>query len=275
MKLLAFQMVNLKKYRAAIKQFGLILTFCFALAIAPTAIVSCGTPKSQVTKIEGREIGVTDKLGEVAAVENYIKPYRENIEKDLSTVLAYAPETLDKSKGEWQTAIGNMMADAAMDFGNRVFTKRENKKIDISLLNFGGIRSIVPKGNITTRTAFEIMPFENSLVVAELKAEQIQEMIDYIISERKAHPVSGLAFTIGADSKAKNIMIGGKPIDQNRNYYVVTSDYLIGGGDNMVFFKKSVKNYDIDYKLRNVLIDYFKEVDTIRVATDVRISKEP
>jgi 2',3'-cyclic-nucleotide 2'-phosphodiesterase (5'-nucleotidase family) len=37
------------------------------------------------------------------------------------------------------------------------------------LLNNGGIRAILPLGNVTTRTAFQIMPFENTMVVIALK----------------------------------------------------------------------------------------------------------
>ncbi len=257
-------MVKLKKYRGAIKQFVLFLTFLTAL--------SCGPKKYGVTKISGSEIGVTDKAQTDAAIDAFIKPYRDNIDKDMNVVLAYAPQTLDKS-GQWQCPIGNLMADVTLDFGNRVFEKRENKKIDMCLLNFGGIRSIIPKGNVTTRTAFEIMPFENSLIVAELKAEQIQEITDYIIADKKAHPIAGLTFII-SQGKAKDIAIGGKPLEDNKIYYVVTSDYLINGGDKMDFFKKSLKNYDLDYKLRNVLIDYFREADTIRAMHDVRIRVE-
>ncbi|HLA55056.1 MAG TPA: 5'-nucleotidase [Flavobacterium sp.] len=257
-------MVNLKKYHAALKQFVLFLTFLLAFG--------CGTPKYHVTKIEGKEIGVTDKNTEVPAIEAFIKPYRDNIDKDMNVVLAYAPETLDKS-GEWQCAIGNVMADATLDLSNRVFLKRENKKIDMCLLNFGGIRSIIPKGNITTRTAFEIMPFENSVIVTELKGEEILEMISYIITEKKAHPISGLAFKIGTDKIAEDIRINGQAFDPYRTYLVVTSDYLVNGGDNMNFFRKSLHNYDLDYKLRNVLIDYFREKDTIKAPTDIRISK--
>jgi len=100
------------------------------------------------------------------------------------------------------------------------------------------------------------------------------ELINYIISEKKPHPLSGLTFTIGKDNVAKDIVIQGKPFDVRKFYEVVTSDYLINGGDNMVFFKKAVTLYDLDYKLRNILIDYFKEVDTIPVINDVRIRKE-
>jgi 2',3'-cyclic-nucleotide 2'-phosphodiesterase (5'-nucleotidase family) len=258
-------MVNLKKYPAALKQFVLFLTFLLTFG--------CGTPKYHVTKIEGKEIGVTDKSAAAPAIEAFIKPYRDNIDKDMNVVLAYAPETLDKT-GEWQCAIGNMMADASLELSNRVFLKRESKNIDMCLLNYGGIRSIIPKGNVTTRTAFEIMPFENSVIVAELKGEQILEIVNYIISEKKAHPIAGLTFTIAKDKTPKNIIVNEKALENDKTYYVVTSDYLINGGDNMNFFKKSLHNYDLDYKLRNVLIDYFKEKDTIAAPKDIRISKE-
>lgn len=258
-------MVNLKKYPRAVKQFGLFLTFLL--------LVSCGPKNYRVTRIEGKEIGITGNAGSDQNIEDVIKPYRDNIDKDMNVVLAYAPQTLDKS-GQWQCTIGNLMADVALDSGNRVFQKRESKTIDICLLNFGGIRSIIPQGNVTTRTAFEVMPFENRLVVAELKGEQIVEIVNYIIAEKKAHPLAGLTFTITKDNAANDIAVNGKPLDLGKTYFVVTSDYLINGGDKMDFFKKAVDTYDLDYKLRNVLIDYFKEVDTLPIVTDVRIKQE-
>ncbi len=258
-------MVNLKNYNVVVKKFVLFLTFLF--------LFSCQQQKEYVTKIEGKKIPITDKSSQSVPIESYIKPFRDNIEKDLSAVLAYAPVTLDKS-GEWQSTFGNLFADVAKEKGNLVFHKRENKSIDFVLLNNGGIRSILPKGNVTTRTAYEIMPFENSLVVVALKGEQVQEMVDYFINERKPHPISGITFTITPDKKAKNILINNQPLSKEVMYFVATNDYLANGGDNMAFFKKGVARYDLDYKLRNVLIDYFKEVDTIPVVNDIRITKE-
>jgi len=142
-------MVNLKNYNVGIKYFVLFLTFA--------GVVSCSQQKLYVSKIEGREIGITDKAGSKTEIENFIKPYRENIDKDLNTVLAYAPETIDKS-GLWQTPMGDMFANAVMLRGNPVFQRREGQSIDIVMLNHGGIRTIIPKGDVTTRTAFEIMP---------------------------------------------------------------------------------------------------------------------
>ncbi|MEN9981797.1 MAG: hypothetical protein RL542_1584, partial [Bacteroidota bacterium] len=189
-------------------------------------------------------------------------------------VLAYSPETLDKSGSTWQSPLGNLLADVTLQAGNKVFQLREKKSVDICLLNSGGIRSILPKGNVTARTAFEIMPFENSLVVISLKGEQIQELVDYFIATKKAHPIAGITFTIQKNNSAKNIVIQGKPIDLAAIYNVATNDYLANGGDNMNFFKKGIQKYDLEYKLRNILIDYFKEVDTIPVIKDIRITEE-
>lgn len=259
-------MVNLKKSNFLSHHFVLFLTFIF--------FISCGEKKLFVNKVEGKQIAITNTIPEVSQIDNFIKPYREKIDKDMDEVLAFAPETLEKSKGEWQTNIGNLQADITLASANKIFKLRENKSVDICLLNNGGIRSIISKGNVTTRTAYELMPFENSLVVVALKGEQIIEMIDYIIKEKKPHPLAGLTFVIGTDNIAKNILIQGKPIAVEQIYFVATNDYLYNGGDSMNFFKKGVQVYDLDYKLRNVWIDYFKEVDTIPVIKDVRIRKE-
>jgi 2',3'-cyclic-nucleotide 2'-phosphodiesterase (5'-nucleotidase family) len=259
-------MVNLKKYNDVLKLFVIFLTFFF--------IISCSTQSYTVTKIEGKRIPITEKENQNTTVESFIKPYREHINKDLDKILAYNPETLDKNGGEWQTNIGNLMSDVTLLKGNEVFNKKENKNIDICLLNYGGIRSILPKGNITSRNAFEIMPFENSLVVIALKGEQIQEITSFIIADKKPHPLSGLTFTIDKNKQAKNILIHGKPLEKDTIYYVATNDYLANGGNNMEFFKKGVQKFDLDYKLRNILIDYFIDVDTISVKKDLRIITE-
>ena len=259
-------MVNLKNNNGVLKLFVIFLTLFL--------VASCGKQNYQVSKIEGKRITITDKEKQDSQIENYIKPYREHINQDLDSVLAYCPVTLDKSTGKWQTTIGNLMADVTLQRGNTVFMAREKKSIDLCILNHGGIRSILPKGNVTSRTAFEIMPFENSLVVIALKGEQILELVDYFIATKKPHPLSGITFTIGKDNIAKNILVKGKPVEKATIYYVATNDYLSNGGDNMDFFKKGTQKFDLDYKLRNILIDYFKEVDTIPVINDVRISVE-
>ncbi len=225
----------------------------------------------QVTKIEGKNTEISNELPLNTSIEAFIKPYREHITKDLDSVLAYNPKTLDKSNGEWQTSIGNFMADVCFQKATNIFNKRFQKKVDVCLLNQGGIRSIIPKGNITTRTAFEVMPFENNLVVIALKGEQLLEMVNYFIKEKKPHPLAGIKIYLDPQLKVQSIVVGYSPLEVSKIYYVATSDYLSNGGDNMTFFLKNEGTFDLDYKIRNVLIDYFKEIDTLSVSTEKRI----
>ena len=118
------------------------------------------------------------------------------------------------------------------------------------------------------------MPFENSAVVVGLKQEQIIEIANYIINEKKPHPLSGMTFTISKENLPINILVQGKQLEKDKIYYVVTSDYLSNGGDNMTFFKNNVERHDLDYKLRNIMIDYFKDVDTLKFDNSIRITKE-
>ena len=261
-------LVNVKKNTISFGFFVILLTF--------NLFISCkSTTSYQTIKIEGKKIGVTNEKGENEAIATYVKPYSDNINKDLNSVLAYCPETQDKSKGTWQSNIGNLLAEITFELGNPVFQKRENKTIDVCLLNHGGIRAVIPKGDVTTRTAFEVMPFENSLIIVGLTGKEIKTLAEYIIKEKKPHPLYGMKIHIDKSTlKINKIEINNQPLDENRIYYVATSDYLANGGDNMTFFKESKIKFDMEYKLRNMMIDYFKKVDTIPNITTEKIILE-
>ncbi|MCW4468940.1 5'-nucleotidase C-terminal domain-containing protein [Flavobacterium sp. MFBS3-15] len=262
-------MIIFKKYDTSIKGFVLFLTM--------SGLIACGTSELRNSKIEGKKLPITSEYADTPEIETFIKPYRDHINKDLDSVLSYSPETLDKSKpiDKWQTAIGNLMADVTLEAADKVLFTREKRHADICLLNHGGIRAILPKGDITTRTAFEIMPFENSLVVIALKGEQIREIADYLIKEKKPHPLAGMEILLDKDATmVKDITVEGKPLEIGKIYNVATSDYLSNGGDNMEFFKRGIATYDLDYKLRNVFIDYFKSTDTIYASKSLRVITE-
>lgn len=223
-----------------------------------------------LTKIEGKTIELNSSIAANQEIENYIKPFKAHIKKDLDSVLAYSSNTYSKKDGELNTAIGNLMADAVYSQTNPVFKNRTGKNIDMVLLNYGGIRSIISKGNITARTAYELMPFENSVVVVALKGSQIDSLIHYLSITKTAHPISKLKLELDKSYKVIKATINNKQIDHNKNYYVATNDYLYNGGDQMTFFKTNDGLHELNYKIRHILIDYFKKVDTINPKIDDR-----
>ena len=143
-------------------------------------------------RIEGKRIEISDSIPSNTQIEGFIKPFSEHINKDLDSVISYAMDTYSKSDGELNTAIGNFFADATFIQSNPIFNKRTNENIDLVILNHGGIRAIISKGNITKRTAYEIMPFENSLVVAKLKGKHILDAVEYLTRSKRAHPIAKL-----------------------------------------------------------------------------------
>lgn len=236
-------------------------------------IIGCKEHSKHLIKIEGKRIEINDSIVSNPDIEAFVKPYKTHIEKDLDSVIAYAMDTYSKSDGELNTAIGNFMADAVYQQANLVFNKRTGHHVDLVLLNHGGIRSIISKGPIKTRNIYELMPFENKIVVVAIKGKQIDSMVDYLSGARRAHPISKLKLTLDKDFKPVEATIKGEPIDVNRTYYIATNDYLYNNGDNMRFFRPNDSLFNLDYKIRNALIDYLREIDTINPAIDDRFTQ--
>ena len=235
-------------------------------------VLSCDNSKKLVTT-GVQNISINKEIEAVKEIEDIIAPYKVNLDKTMNEVLSFSVDTYSKNNGDYNTAVGNMMADAVFELTSPLFRNRTGKNIDMVLLNHGGIRANLPKGNITTKTAYSLMPFENNVVVTALKGSVILEMTNYLKSFKKAHPISGLELVLNADNSYRKILVGGKSVDSEKTYYVATNDYLYKGGDRMDFFKKSDTLYDLNYKIRNVLLDYFSKNDTLNPTTDRRFIK--
>lgn len=233
---------------------------------------SCKKEAFKKTEATYKIISINDSITKNDSIEAFILPYRTHLNATLDSTLAYAPETYSKKDGELNTAIGNFMADVVLSEGNPIFKARTGKNIDGVLLNHGGIRSVISKGNISARTAFEVMPFENSIVVAALNKTQMDALVNYLKTEQTPHPIANFEIQLDQSNKIKSLFINKKPLE-NRVYYIATSDYLASGGDRMDFFKKADTIYNTDYKIRNALIDYFNKVDTISPKIDNRFTK--
>lgn len=235
-----------------------------------TFLAGCKNEPLEPANIEGQRISINDEIKPDSAIINYIKPYKEHLNTTLDSVVAYNPTTLSKTDGELNTGIGNLMADIVMAQANPVFKSRQDRNIDFVLLNHGGIRAELPKGDVTARSAYQLMPFENEIVVIEITGKKVKEMLHYLEVAKTAHPVSGIQLKADRDYKIYDAKINGEPIEDSKTYFVATSDYLQHGGDNMKFFANPVNVYPVDYKIRNAIIDFFNKTDTIKAKKDNR-----
>ena len=89
------------------------------------SLASCKFNSNYTTqRIEGKQLRISDTIPADDAIAEFIRPYKENIDREMNTVLAYTPLDLTKTDGDLNTAIGNMMADAVMELASPVFRQR-------------------------------------------------------------------------------------------------------------------------------------------------------
>ena len=255
---------------AKLPLFGVLKIKHCVIFVTMLFFASCKNAPEQLIDLTGRQIAIDSNSRAIDSIQKFIQPYHDHVENVLDSTLAYAPFTISKTDGPYNTTAGNLMADIVLSETNPIFKKRTGNNIDLVLLNHGGIRSVISKGNVTARTAYEVMPFENSVVVVELTGESLLEMVSYLTKSKRAHPVAGVQIILNKDNTLKTFTIGGSPVDMNKSYFVATSDYLVTGGDNMTFFKESLSKTETDYKIRNAMIDFFTKVDTLSPKVDLR-----
>lgn len=247
---------------------GLII-IAFAKAILITT--SCKTEDYTTQRVHASQTKIDSTIDDVAAINAFIAPFKERLDQQMNTPLSYNLKEMTKSDTPLNTRIGNMMAAIAREQGAPIFKSRTGYNVDMVLFNHGGIRAGIPAGAVTTRTAYEVMPFENEMVVAQLKPQQMKDLVAYLIDKKRAHPFDGLK--IHLKSNAAQVTLNGEPITYDRDYFILTNDYLMTGGDNMEFFTQAISSTVIDYKIRNAMIDYFTKTDTLGFTADDRFTK--
>lgn len=213
-------------------------------------LFSCTTQKPAQLSFANYRIENPVKVD--STVLAFLAPYKDSLGKAMNGVIGFSLSGLTKKQPE--SGLGNFMADAMKEMAQ----KKYNKNIDAAFVNYGGIRSYLPKGDITVGKIYELMPFDNLVVLQELNGKELQIFLNHIAS-RNGWPMSkGITFGI-KDKLAVNVLVNGKPIDDNTIYTIANSDYVANGGDNCDMLKKLPQQNKF-YILRDALIEYTKLV---------------
>lgn len=200
-------------------------------------------PKS-IHYLVNSPLTITRDLEEDSLLAGIIAPYQQQLSEQMNQVIGYAGCDMYKARPEGR--LGNFLADAGLEFGQNLF--RDSLDIElISLFNHGGLRAPINKGEILLRHLYELMPFDNQFVLIKLHANRKTELVNYL-RKSGGEPLAGFTYS---DS-----LISG-------DFWVVTSDYLADGGDNMTFFSEPLMRVDTGVLLRAYLIERVRETDTL------------
>ena len=171
-----------------------------------------------------------------------------------------------------ECTVGNLVADSFKSVSNA----------EVAIVNGGGIRSNLKKGNLTRGQIMEASPFFNNIVVKRVSGQCILDALEFGVSK---HPnsagsfpqVSGISFdidtslnsTVETDSqgqflnvkgkrKVSNVKINGEDLDLNRIYNVSLNEFVANGGDGYFMFTKYEVFYEPLYTDTDSLAYYIK-----------------
>ena len=174
-----------------------------------------------------------------------------------------------------EAAIGNLFADAM----------RAATRADAAVINGGGIRAgktYEPGSEITHGDILAELPFNNRVVVVEISGAELRRAIENGLSllpqaGGRFPQVSGIKvefdFKRTPGNRILSMQVGGMPLDGGRSYRVTVIDYLARGGDDYAMFRQAKRiTPDNDAPLlANEVVDYIKQVGTVRTGVEGRI----
>jgi 2',3'-cyclic-nucleotide 2'-phosphodiesterase (5'-nucleotidase family) len=149
------------------------------------------------------------------------------------------------------STLGNFLSDAFLEMAREKF----DREADISVMKLGGIRRpYVEPGPITRGIIFEVMPFDNLMVLVTVKGDVLKQFLDEVAADGAG--VAGFTMNI-ADKKATEILIDGKPVDAAAEYTIVYSDYNY----NNTPILQTGKLKTTGYLIRDAIEDYVRKMD--------------
>jgi len=242
-------------------------------AISPPAILLVfalfACKPLHVQKTEARHIAFTE-VGTDSATHKFIEPYKQKLDASMSEVIGHAPDALVKALPE--SNLGNFFSDAMLlKAGSLPGVDTTHL---LALFNYGGLRTSIPAGDVKVGNIFEVMPFENQMVLVPVKGAELLKVLN-ALAEKGGTPGAGLRFEI-ANKKAENVFVRQSRLDTNQVYTVVTSDYLASGGDKFFTIDSPKAFTNTRILLRDILIEHcktlYKQNKPISGITDGRIS---
>lgn len=217
-------------------------------------LLSCQSQKQTTTTqttLHYKGYRIEDVKKTDSNVVNMLAPYAKTINSTMNTVIGFSTKGLTKKQPE--SELGNFMTDCMKAMAEKKF----GKHVDAAFVNYGGIRSYIPKGDISIGKIYELMPFDNLLVLQDLKGSVLLSFLNKIV-ERGSWPQSGLEIKL-KDKKIASVTINGKPIEENTTYTIANTDYIANGGDDCEMLK-GIPMYNIGLLLRDIIIEFVQQL---------------
>jgi 5'-nucleotidase/UDP-sugar diphosphatase len=199
-------------------------------------------------------------------VARLLDPFNEKVRKRMGEVIGVASEEMRYSRAT-ESPLADMVADAF----------RQIAKTEIAIHNVGGIRAVLSKGAITWGNAFEVLPFQNTLITLKMTGAQLKKTLERgLVTSVGMVAVSGIRVQFDVSKPVGEqvvsvALLNGNKIEDSKLYTVATNDFILAGGDGFTEFANGTDIVNTGIILRDVFVEYIKTHRTISPQLDGRI----
>ena len=213
-----------------------------------------------------------------------LKAYAAPIEALRQKIIGKSLVALDGDRVKLrtsETALGNLIADA-------ILAKTKVDRVQVVLINAGGIRNGFPLGDITMGHVLEALPFGNTITRVELTGKQLTEALESGVSmaeqgEGRFPQVAGIRFVWDSklpagkrvtkvevkDASGKFQLLNPKDV-----YRVATNNFLASGGDGYRSFAEGENLLETGYLLSDAIAEYITAMSPLQVKIENRIVRQ-
>lgn len=212
-------------------------------------------------------LSVLPEEGEDSTLASLLRPVADSVEAAMGATVYTAKDRVEAPRrNDVETSIGNFAADVV----------REAADAEIGIVNTGGIRAPIPRGEVTVADLYTTFPFDNIIVVVPMRGADVRRLLDFAarrVGKADFAQVSGVSFGITGDY-ASDIRVGGKPLENERVYRVATIDFLFEGGAGYKVFRSVAPVLPTGIFQNEAAISFLRRHPDYRFRTDGRITWE-
>ena len=221
------------------------------------ALILLGSELAGQTAIRldrGQPIPIIDSMTDDAAVAKVIAPLALDIKASFGKELVQCPTGLMRGKFGEENLLGYWVADLMRERAALIL----GAPVRFAITNSGGLRGNIRPGIVKIADIYEVMPFENELVVAEYTGAEIIQIVKDGILRRQGEPCSGIQAKVMGTPEKPELSItwsDGTAIDPKEIIKVALTDYLLSSGDNISTLRNGRRPITTGVPLRDLLLD--------------------
>lgn len=205
--------------------------------------------------------------GKDLSVVKIIDKYKSLVEP-LQEIIGYSEDEYSDFRPE--SPLSNFAADALRDCA----AKLSGRKVDVALMNFGGIRTSLPKGAVRVYDIYSIFPFNNDIVCFDIKGSNLRRILENMVASGKIQVWSNVRMVVEG-KKITSLEVDGAPLDDNRTYRMSSINFLMNGGDGLYLSKVADNVWSSKIFIRDAFVDYIKEKtaagEKLKMSSDGRV----